>query len=491
MRRENEGKKEKLKRLKKEEQRIKKEGAPKRSRKAVKILGIGTAVFILAVYGAGVLYFQDRFLPGTTINGEAAGGKDAAYMKGIVKKLAETYSLIIEEKDGKTETIEGEDIDLTYEDDKSLEKLKKKQNPWIWPAGLFKDRDYQAGTKNSYNAASLEETVESLACLQEDQMTPAQDARVEDKGSSYEIIPEVEGNTLDREKTMEVLKEAVDSRKNRVSLEEKDCYVKPSVYRDDEGLKKEAEQLNKFTSLQVSLNFGTGTETITRDQLKAWLKKGEDGAYSFDEAKVKECVIGWSEKYNTYGKPRSFTTSGGYAVQLSGGDYGWRLWQDKTTESLVAALNQGKSGSVEPTWLYKGEKHGGNDIDGTYVEISIDQQRMWFYKNGTCLVDTPVVTGNPNKGNATPAGGVWRLKDKASPFTLVGKYPDGTIEYETPVNYWMPFNGGVGIHDLTSRSSFGGDIYTYNGSHGCINTPIDNVRVIYENIEVNTPIIVY
>ena len=70
-----------------------------------------------------------------------------------------------------------------------------------------------------------------------------------------------------------------------------------------------------------------------------------------------------------------------------------------------------------------------------------------FIKNGTCLVDTPVVTGNPNKGHGTPKGGVWRLKDKASPFTLVGKKPDGSIDYEEPVNYWMPFNGGIGLHD--------------------------------------------
>ena len=58
------------------------------------------------------------------------------------------------------------------------------------------------------------------------------------------------------------------------------------------------------------------------------------------------------------------------------------------------------------------------------------------------------------------------------------------LKYRTSVTYWMPFNGGVGIHDLSKRTSFGGDIYLYNGSHGCINTPFDAVRTIYENIEV-------
>ena len=99
-------------------------------------------------------------------------------------------------------------------------------------------------------------------------------------------------------------------------------------------------------------------------------------------------------------------------MHLTQGDYGWRLWQDKTTESLGKyAERRTEPEPVEPTWLYSGQKHGGNDIDGTYVEISISEQRnVRFIKNGTLLVDTPVVTGNPNAGNGTPSGGVWRLK---------------------------------------------------------------------------------
>ena len=63
-------------------------------------------------------------------------------------------------------------------------------------------------------------------------------------------------------------------------------------------------------------------------------------------------------------------------------------------------LNAGESTTLEVTWLYKAQKHDGNEIDGTYVEISISQQHMWFYKNGSLIVDTPVVTGNPNTGHA-------------------------------------------------------------------------------------------
>ena len=488
-------KKEKFKELKKaDEKRKKGNRKKKKNKKSKKILGVvlgaGAAVILAGYAGIG-FYYQDKFYPGTSINGVDCGGKDTAYVRELLKNSAETYSLTIRERGDQTESIDGKTIQLSYQDDNEAQEVKKQQNSWLWPIQIFGNKNYTVNADSSYNEESLNQAVSALACMQDANMTPVQDAKVEDNGTSYEIIPEVEGTTLDKEKTLAAVKGAVDQRQTELSLEDAGCYVQPAVRQDDESLKKDAEQLNKFTSLQASLDFGTGTETVTRDQLKSWLKKGDDGNYYFDTETVKQTVIALSEKYNTIGQPRDFVTSEGATVHLTQGDYGWRLWQDKTTESLVNMLNAGQSGPVEPTWLYSGEKHGGNDIDGTYVEISISEQRMWFYKNGTLLVDTPVVTGNPNNGNGTPSGGVWRLKDKASPSTLVGRNPDGSIEYETPVNYWMPFNGGVGIHDLTSRTSFGGDIYLYNGSHGCINTPLDNARTIYENIEVNTPVVVY
>lgn len=486
--------KQRLKELKKADQKIKRERGGKSRKKSGKVLvGIagGSAACLLVGYVSLAVYYHDRFYPGTVINDNSFGGKKVEDVKEILKKSSKDYVLTIKEKEDKTELINGEAIKLQYKDDRELNEVKEKQNSWLWPIQIFQDKAYMVSMEHSYDEASFTQAVNQLACMQDANMTPPQDARLEDDGTAYQIVPEVEGTALDKEKTTEVIKKAVDERRTEVSLTDEDCYLKPAVLQNDEELAKEAEKLNKITATQITVNFGNGTETVTRDMLKSWLVKGEDGTYTFDVNLVKPVVIGWSEKYNTYGKPRDFKTSGGGTVRLTTGDYGWRVWQDKTTDALIAALNAGQSGELEPTWLYKGQTHEENDINGTYVEISIDQQRMWFYKNGTCLVDTPVVTGNPNKGHGTPKGGVWRLKDKASPFTLVGKKPDGSIDYEEPVNYWMPFNGGVGIHDLTKRSRFGGDIYLTNGSHGCINTPLDNVRTIYENIEVNTPIVVY
>ena len=63
--------------------------------------------------------------------------------------------------------------------------------------------------------------------------------------------------------------------------------------------------------------------------------------------------------------------------------------------------------------------------------------------------------------------------------------------YEAPVDFWMPFNGDIGVHDMQNRYHFGGSIYLSNGSHGCVNTPYDAARQIYSIVSIGTPVIVY
>ena len=44
-------------------------------------------------------------------------------------------------------------------------------------------------------------------------------------------------------------------------------------------------------------------------------------------------------------------------------------------------------------------------------------------------------------------------------------------------------------HDADWRSSFGGEIYKTNGSHGCINLPPAKAAVLYDHVYKNMPII--
>ena len=120
----------------------------------------------------------------------------------------------------------------------------------------------------------------------------------------------------------------------------------------------------------------------------------------------------------------------------------------------------------------------------TYVDVDIDNQTMNFYVDGVSVLSSAVVTGNTQNGNGTPRG-VFFIDSK-----VPGKYLVGPT-WNVWVNRWMRFTGAVGLHDASWRSEFGGDIYTYNGSHGCVNLPSDVANTLYDMVSVGTMVIVH
>lgn len=128
----------------------------------------------------------------------------------------------------------------------------------------------------------------------------------------------------------------------------------------------------------------------------------------------------------------------------------------------------------------------GEKIGNTYIEISIKQQRMWFYIDGELYVETPVVTGNVG-AYSTPTGS-YKIWQRQSPATLTGP------TWSSYVTYWLAFTySGCGIHDASWRSAseYGGTTYMGNGSHGCVNTPYSAVKKIYSKAKIGTNVVVY
>ena len=131
------------------------------------------------------------------------------------------------------------------------------------------------------------------------------------------------------------------------------------------------------------------------------------------------------------------------------------------------------------------------DWGNTYVEIDLGGQHVYMIKDGAIVWDAPCVTGNVSKNYTTPEG-IYSLTYKQTDRILRGaKQADGTYEYESHVDYWMPFNGGIGLHDADWRSKFGGTIYQYGGSHGCINLPPAKAKILYDLVYAGIPVICY
>ena len=106
----------------------------------------------------------------------------------------------------------------------------------------------------------------------------------------------------------------------------------------------------------------------------------------------------------------------------------------------------------------------------------------------TVILETPCVTGTKDKHD-TPIG-LYQVLDKVTDTYLDGNNDNGT-KYHCHVEYWMPFYEGYGIHDANWRYSFGDNIYTYSGSHGCVNIPSDVAEQVYDYVEVGTFVYVH
>lgn len=446
------------------------------------VLGMGVT------YGFFTYYYSSHFFSGSKINGIDCTGKTVDEVKEHISDEILAYSVKINEKDGQSELITAPQIGMQYVEDGKIEELKQQQNPFLWFLAFTDKKDYDMSATTTYDKNKLVSVVEQLNCFQEANVVAPQDARLKTNADGlYEVEPEVEGNTLDKDKVIALLTDAIDTGKTEISLEESDCYLKPAVYSTDENLKKKAEQFNSYLNVKITYDFGGRPEVIDKEVIQTWLVEDEEGNITLDETKPAEFVQTLANKYDTFGLSRDFKTSGGETIKLKGGDYGWCLSKKKETAAIIELIKSGQSQeNREPEYLYKGKDRSENDIGGTYIEVSISQQRMWCYKDGVQIVDTPIVTGNVSKSYDTPAGGCWAIDAKKRGAVLKGE------GYSTPVTFWLPFNGNVGIHDAdTWRSEYGGEIYKTSGSHGCVNTPYANAEKIFNNVEIGTPVVVY
>ncbi len=458
----------------------------------------------LAVLTAGYIYtgwhYRNRFYPGTEFFGIDAAEQSVYDVKAAIKDKVDSYSLDVIARE--PESIPGDpnrsdltdnvltaaEVGMIYQDNGDIDKAMKDQKSWAWPvmmiAQMFDDEEHALQTSYDKNMAS--EAVRSLDCMKEENMIAPQDAKVVMTDSGAEVQSEVYGTTLDVDKTIEAVNEALDAGATSISLDELGLYKHPKVYSGDISLMQDAMALNKVLGANITMHFGDQTEKIGSKEIRRFLLK-EDGKYVLSEDRVRSYVTKLAQKYDTYQKEREFFTSLGTSLILEEGigDYGWELDQEATFNEILTAIYDKKTTTIDPIYIHEGYYQGTNDIGDTYVEVSLTNQTMWFYKNGQLVVKTPVVTGNPYMGNDTPSGGIWYLKGKMRNQCLVGE------GYNSPVDYWMPFNQGVGIHDLQNRGWYGGTIYMGSGSHGCVNTPLAAVKLIYDQIEEGVPVIVY
>lgn len=450
----------------------------KRRIKFIVFLGLISSIYILTT-----IYFSKRFYFGSKINNINIAGKTVEEATKEITDNIDNYMLTIEDVSGKEEKILGKDILLGYdkESDK-VQNIKDKQNPFQWFTSLFTEDNYEVKEILVFDEELLKNKINEISFNEE--VIESKNPQFKYNGSNYEVIPEVYGTNIDKELLYNKVVQAIDNSKEYINLKDEECYIKPKYTVESPEIEEIKNLLDKYVSSKVVYNFGDSSEVIDGSIINTWISVDNNLNINFNESKMNEFLYNMGKKYNTIGITRSFNTSLGTVATVSGGDYGWLMDNSNEIISLIEIIKSGSTETKEPTYLQSGASRTGNDFGNTYVEINLTTQQLWFYKNGELITESPVVTGNTSTNCGTPQG-VYILKYKQRDTILRG------ADYESKVSYWMPFNGGIGLHDATWRSSFGGNIYTYDGSHGCINLPFAVAEKIYGNIEAGTAIICY
>lgn len=466
--------------------------------------GIGAVWFVLESNA----FYAEKFPENTAINGIDCSGMTAMAAEAALTAEWNSREFVFKNNGSDLGSITLQDT--TYKIQEPLKDIRK-NNVVKTAMSYFFDKPLDLTMEMPLKEAGtgFKTTLEQAEFLKESEPVPTQNAYLDLSGDTVKIVPEVNGTNIDYNRLTKEIGKLVKVNEFKMDYDKKDFYEKPAVTADNEDLVTREKNYKKYLKSNVTYLMGQDKVSISpaymakirgvevslegpmsEDEINT-LQKALDDNVVIEDA-INEYVQYFADTYNTLGKERNFTSIGGNAIKVSGGDYGFKLDIDKEREQLTADLKSNAAVERKPLWKIEGfvEYNKDDDIGNTYVEISISRQRLWYYKDGVKIVDTPVVTGNPYEGHSTPSG-TFSLTYKTRNATLRGNNSDGST-YESPVSYWMPFYGNYGMHDAPWRSSFGGGIYRGGGSHGCVNMPVSAARKVYENLAPkNVPVIVY
>lgn len=459
-----------------------------KARKWLYILITVLLIVILGIYLFQANFFKSHYLPNTTANGtDISSLTKAEAEKVLVAKSAKEQFDIVENGQAWQE-IPKSQLGIEYDYGKDLEKILQNQNNYTWVTAYLKTNEQKLSdaSLNEESLTSFVTTLEKdLTALNKDRKVST-NATIKKGEAGFEIVPEVQGTNLDTKKVIARLKEDLAAGKS--SLDLKEFVVKPTIAADNADLKKNLAEVSTVIDQETAYLINGETITIPKETISSWISYDQkNNQVDLDKEKVRAYVASLGDTYNTSTNSTKFKSTKRGEVTIPAGSYSWTIQTDTETEELYQAILAGQGVNRSP--IIAGSASVGSPLIGnTYVEVDLQNQHMYFYKNGDLVLDTDIVSGKPT--TLTPPG-VNYLWKKERNSILRGTNDDGS-KYAEPVDYWMPIDWtGVGIHDSDWQPAYGGELWKTAGSHGCINTPPAVAAKLYEAIDVGTPVLVF
>lgn len=439
------------------------------------------------------IYYQNNFPVNTWINGVYCTGKTVEQVNTELTLQTETADIVVLDAAGEEWTIDGETVELEPDYTAALKSYLRQNSTALWMENLQEPVQAElTEVRYSWNGEKLEGEFGQLGFVTEE--AGRKNGCLVQLGTNGYFLSDGNSGRLKIPEALAYLQTCLSQGRLRIDLREGGCYENLEDSPQDTEQRLLWAQLQAFFDCKLTYDMGAEQIPLTPEILSTFLKTDEDGELLLDEKGLivpdEELVGQWveelAERYNTCGTVREFQSTRGDIVSVKYSTYGTELDTRAEKEYLITALQETRTREEFhiPAYKQEGFVRGLDDIGDTYIEVDMTEQHMYYYVDGELALDTDVVTGNTGRRMGTPEG-INFVYNKQRDRILRG------ADYATPVKYWVPVKGAVGIHDADWRKEFGGEIYKRNGSHGCINTPPDIMSQLYDMVEIGTPVIMF
>ena len=453
-----------------------------------------------AVYVYGVRHYSEKTFPHTTVNKHDLSESEAQAIANVLRGDLARFSTFVR-AEGLSFTLHADEVGLTQDTLPLAQDIIASQDVWRWPLEIQEEHAYEVELSPTADETLIAKAVEPY--LRE------RDAESEGLVAGGLVFDEEEGRYTidDRVLTMHIDRDAfVRSIAEQIVTRPEAIELGNEIFYADDALVASYEAANALIAHSVPLVFeGAEAFLVEPERIRGWIVFDDGELPHLDE----EAMIAWargelSEQFDTIGVERTYTRPDGKEVTVSGGTYGWNIDGEGTALALAESIRAGEGVPVEIGLYSSGARlpeEGGRDWD-SWIDVDLTEQHArWYTADGELVWETDIVTGQPNAVNAkgepenhsTPTG-VYYIRDKATDVVLAGPIVEETQkpEWESPVDFWLPFrDNSIGLHNAPWRDEFGGSIYSWYGSHGCVNMPYDETADLYGRVEIGEPVIVH
>ena len=453
---------------------------------------------LLVIYLVGALMFSNKLFPNTKLNDEDVSLISTEELAKKLNTAADNYKLQVTGSNGYTQTITAKDIDLKNAAGTTMDTMVPNHNAWDWPVEVFKTHDITDGAITSYNADTLTNLVNTAVDTFNATAIQPVNANIayDSKAATFNITKETVGTALNKDAVLSAVTKSVNGLDEKLTLDTT-YLLQPTLLSSDSRLQTSVQNAQKMCKTNVTYTVGdVKAATLDVSVLAPMIEIDAECNTTLNSDKLNEWASGISGKLNTVGSTRTYTRPDGKQITVSGGAYGWILNEEAFENQVRTDAAEGAVKTVAIEFEQSGTGFtalGGADWGKRYVDVDLTEQHVRFYDDsGNIIWEADCVSGAPTDNHATPTG-VWYVNAKESPSKLIGYTSSGQKEYETQVQFWMPFEGnGVGFHDATWQSAFGGTRYQDGyGSHGCINLSYEKAESLYGIIKTNDVVIVH